>query len=98
MRPKQRGRDPGQDLRALAGGDRILVRTAFEPDGHQRDALAATLRRRLGTAPELELRIDPSLGAGIELEAGGHRLGWHLSGYLETLEARVARQLEASAS
>ena len=88
--------EPG-DLRALADGDRVTVRTAFQLDGRQQDALEAMLRRRLGAAPSLEVQADPSLGFGVELEAGGRRLGWHLAGYLETLERRVARRLEGAA-
>ncbi len=53
------------------------------------ETFAADIRLRFETAPDLV--------AGIELAAGGVKVGWSIADYLASLEKRVDELLEAQA-
>ncbi|NEX21363.1 F0F1 ATP synthase subunit delta [Thiorhodococcus mannitoliphagus] len=52
------------------GVRQVLVRTAFEVDAAQQDALAKALSRRLGGQVNLEVETDSTLIGGVEIRAG----------------------------
>ncbi|MBK1721806.1 F0F1 ATP synthase subunit delta [Thiocystis violacea] len=48
----------------------VLVRSAFEVDAEQQEALAKALSKRLGGQVDLEVETDSALLGGIEIRAG----------------------------
>jgi F-type H+-transporting ATPase subunit b len=73
-----------QALRGSA--EPILVRSAFELTGEQQAAIRQILSEDF--AAQVAVRFDdaPDLIAGIELTAGGRRVGWSIEDYLKGLK------------
>ncbi len=81
---------------ALAGGERLVLASAFPVAAAERERLAEALRGIAGhPLPPLAVTVDPGRGFGLELEAAGWKVGWSLDGYLEGLAERVGELLEA---
>ncbi|HWE49976.1 MAG TPA: hypothetical protein VG273_09315 [Bryobacteraceae bacterium] len=78
-------------LREMTGSGPVQVMTAAELSGEER----AEIQRVLGEAT-LEFVRDSSLGWGIELRAGGRKIGWNVDSYLASIEDTVRESLEHS--
>lgn len=80
-------------LGACVASGRLRVRSAAELDAAQRARITRAIHEQL--APDLQIDYEPeaALLAGIELEAGGLRVGWTLADNLAELEARVGASL-----
>ncbi len=70
-----------------ASGDDMEVRSAFELAEEARGRITDAISDRVGRHTTPEFSVDPSIGLGIELRAGGWRLAWSTEHYLDTLEA-----------
>lgn len=79
-------------LREIAAGGEIKVVTAGDLSEEQR----AAIRQAVGQSA-VEFAIDPEMAWGIELRAGGRKIGWDVDSYLETLQRDLAEALEQPA-
>lgn len=85
------------EIRELVGDeDRPILNvvTSFALADDQREAIGARIRERFGGEPRLSFDVDDSRVAGVELRCQGHRLGWSVGDYLETLDDAVREHLE----
>lgn len=84
-----------QDAREAFGvaNGPIRVNTAFELDSAARGRITRALREHLAPGVEVDYGESGDLVCGIELAAGGHRLGWSLADYLDELGERVEQAL-----
>lgn len=71
----------------------IRVNTAFELDSGARGRLTRALHEHLAEGAEVDYGESEGLVCGIELAAGGRRLGWSLADYLDELSERVEQAL-----
>jgi F-type H+-transporting ATPase subunit delta len=75
---------------ALARGWRVArVHSGQEVDAEERRRLEATLGRLAGSPVELQVTVDPSLLAGVDVEIGDLRLDATARGRLERLREHV---------
>lgn len=72
--------------KAAFTSDGAIITSAFSLSPAQQKALKAEIK-----AGTLKFKVMPELVSGIELSAGGHKLAWSISDYLDTLEQEVAR-------
>jgi F-type H+-transporting ATPase subunit b len=67
----------------------VHISSAFELDSATRSHLTRAVHEHLAQDLGVEYDPSPQLLCGIELTAGGRRLGWSLADYLEQLAERV---------
>lgn len=79
---------------ATKAGNAVTVESRFEIVAGQQAEITAAIRRELFDAAEVTFRSGPEMPAGIELKAGGQRVGWTLESYLDGLESRLAMALD----
>lgn len=73
----------------------VTIRTAFEVDDDQKQALADALRDVTGAEPVPDFERDEEFGFGIELRAGGRRIAWNLDSYVSGLKDRIRARIDA---
>lgn len=73
----------------------ILVRSAFELAGEQRDTVQHALNEAFSADVSLRFEVAPDLVSGIEVSANGQKLGWSVAEYLASLENGVGESLKA---
>lgn len=72
---------------ALAGSsDAAVLRTAFDLPAEQQAAIRKALDDCAGTQVRVRFETTPAFVSGIELTAGGQKLGWTMGGYLASLK------------
>ncbi len=76
----------------LSGGGELVVSTAFAPDEAARRRVEEAARAALGPAA-VRWRSAPELVGGVALDAGGRRLAWNVTDYLDGLEEHLAEVL-----
>jgi F-type H+-transporting ATPase subunit b len=91
---EEEARDEFSAALAEASG-RVVIRTAFPVPSERRDDIEDAVRAWAGTDVDLHFEDDPELALGIEMRAGDRKVGWSVSSYLDGLEARASRLLEA---
>ena len=81
---------PGKKLSSKTD---VVVQTGipFEPDDQKR--LLERLDRLFHGDTRIRIESAPQLGFGIQLQTGDHRTAWHLSDYLQGLEAEIMDKL-----
>lgn len=72
--------------KAAFASDSAVITSAFSLSPSQQKALKAEIK-----AGTLKFKVAPELLSGIELSAGGHKLAWSISDYLDTLEQEASR-------
>jgi F-type H+-transporting ATPase subunit b len=83
------GLEPQAREAMAASGEPLRLATAFELDTGARERLNAAVRSQIAPQAEIQYRQAPELGWGLELSAGGQRLSWNLSDYLDDLARNV---------
>ena len=73
----------------------VSVRTAFELDADEKEALTDALRTATGSEAAPDFERDDAVGFGIELRAGGHKIAWSLDSYISDLRDRMRARLDA---
>lgn len=71
----------------------VVVRTSFDLSGEQHKKVTAALQDALGKRLNADFRTDEELICGIELAAGGLKVGWSVDSYLDALEGEMAEEL-----
>ena len=85
------------DLGKFDSKDRLTVRSAFELSGEARKSLAESIQKGLGRKADLDYKVAPELGAGLELKSDeGHQVAWNLNRYLQTLEEGLSERLQSN--
>lgn len=86
-----------EDFRRAAGeeDDTVQVRTRFELDGDEREALRAAVHDRIGRDLELEFDTSWDLVLGVELRAGDRKVAWSAGDRLDLAEREVSELLES---
>ncbi len=77
-------------------GDGLEVLSAFELSAEDQERLETWIRERLGYDGEVTFHTNSELIAGIQLRAAGHKVAFSLGDFVETLEERMAAELEAA--
>lgn len=72
-----------------AVSDSALIRTVFELPTDQRAALQNALNETFAADVHVRFETAPDLISGIELAAGGQKVGWGIADYLASLEKGV---------
>ncbi|MBE0614631.1 MAG: F0F1 ATP synthase subunit delta [Burkholderiales bacterium] len=70
-----------------------IVRSAFDLPAEQRAAIQKALNETFSADIHIRFETAPDLVSGIELATDGHKLGWSIADYLESLEQRVGELL-----
>lgn len=78
-----------------ASGMPLCVRSAFELEPATRVRITRAVHEHIGPDLDVAYVRVPELLAGIELGAGGLRVGWTLAGDLRGIERRVGARFEA---
>lgn len=74
----------------LASSDAAVLRTAFDLPADQQAAIQKALDDCAGTQVRLRFETTPAFVSGIELTAGGQKLGWTMGGYLASLKDSIS--------
>jgi F-type H+-transporting ATPase subunit b len=86
-------------LRQLAAKKQVVVLSSTDVAEPVRDKIAAILKERLGTLPNLQFEREPAMSWGIELRGNGRRIAWTPENYMNAIEQNVktvlVRQSEA---
>jgi F-type H+-transporting ATPase subunit b len=80
-----------------AGGDRpmaVMIRSAFPVPVDVQQTLRQAVREHLAEHAEVQFATVPALLCGIELEAKGRKLAWHMASYMDRLEEQFAAMLQ----
>ena len=79
---------------ALQHRGKASVRSAFEVPEKQQVALRKAIKDIFASDTAIEFQTAPELVGGIELIAGGQKLGWSIADYLLAMKASVDDLLE----
>ena len=71
------------------------MRSTFDVPADQRAAIQNALNETFSAAVRVRFETAPDLVSGIELTTSGQKVGWSISGYLESLEQGVGDLLKA---
>lgn len=78
------------------GSERAIdIRTSLDLGQEAGAALAAGLRRILGTDAPVRIATDPALGLGLEMAVEGRTLAWTIPQALSDLESRAEAAMES---
>jgi F-type H+-transporting ATPase subunit b len=76
-----------------AGGNTLVVRSAFDLPEKLHRKVTHVLRERLADGAEVEFKTVPAMGCGISVEAHGQKIVWGVDHYMDALEHHVAMLL-----
>jgi F-type H+-transporting ATPase subunit b len=79
---------------ALETGSLAVLRSAFELPIRERATIQNSLNETFSADVHVRFETAPALVCGIELTAGGLKVGWTIDGYLSSLEAGVEEVLK----
>ena len=72
-----------------------LVRSAFDLQVQQKDAIQNALNETFSSAIRLRYEVDAEAIGGIELIANGQKLSWSISSYLDSFDESLEKLLNA---
>ncbi|HSJ29117.1 MAG TPA: F0F1 ATP synthase subunit delta [Acidimicrobiia bacterium] len=85
----------GSLVAAIGDATTTEVASSFPVPSESRSRIRDRVADRLGVTRS-DFRVDPSLGCGIELRAGGRTVGWSLDRYLDQMRAALEDVVESS--
>lgn len=90
---------PPQELEQMKailrrGGKEVIIRTAIELSGDDRDRLQRAVRESLADQLEVSYQTSPDLVLGVEMKVDGRKVAWSVDHYLRSLESETAEVLE----
>jgi F-type H+-transporting ATPase subunit b len=89
--------DEARHAFTAAGGDRplqVVIRSAFPVPVDVQQTLRQAVREHLADNAQVQFATAPTLLCGIELEAKGQQLAWHMAHYMDRLEEQFAVMLQ----
>jgi F-type H+-transporting ATPase subunit b len=90
-----KGLDKDTRRRLSESDEPVTVATSFALDSGARRRVTRAIHEHLESDVEVAYEELPELLCGIELTAGGRRLGWSLADYLDRFQNRVSEGLSA---
>ncbi len=81
---------------ALLAEGTVIVSGAFAPSNRGLEKLKTRLMELIPAEPVFHYRQEEDLLCGLELEAGGHRVAWHMENYLENVEQQILKSLDGA--
>lgn len=72
----------------------LVLTSGFAWPAERQEALRDMLRREFPAATGVAFLVEPKLIGGVELSAGGQKISWTVSAYLESLQRTTAQLLE----
>ena len=75
-------------------GKKVIIRTAFELSGEDRDRLERAVKDSLADEVEISYQNSPDLVLGVEMKVDGRKVAWSVDHYLRSLESETAEALE----
>jgi F-type H+-transporting ATPase subunit b len=72
----------------------ILVRTSWPLEDKEKDRIEKELQEVLLKDASIQFEVSESITAGIEIAAGGRKIGWTLNEYLERIESNFRKELQ----
>jgi F-type H+-transporting ATPase subunit b len=85
--------DFGKALKAAT--EPVVVRSAFDLPEAQRSVVTKALKETFAADIPVRFATSPDLVSGIELTAGGQKIGWSIADYLASLEQGVGELVQA---
>lgn len=73
----------------------VTIRSAFEISAERQERLREAIHGPLGVTGEMHFKIAPDVICGIELQAGGRKVGWSAEQFLASLEEELAGMLSS---
>ncbi|MGM0556740.1 MAG: F0F1 ATP synthase subunit delta [Myxococcota bacterium] len=75
------------------GSRKLQVRTSVSLTGDQRERISELLRERYGDEVEPSFNVVSELIGGVEVRVDGHKFGWSMTQYLDSLEEKLDERL-----
>ncbi len=72
----------------------VVIRSTFDLTGEQRASIQNALNETFSADIKIRFETKPDLISGIELTSNGHKVGWNISNYLNSLETDVGELLQ----
>jgi F-type H+-transporting ATPase subunit b len=82
---------------AASGGEspvEVMIRSAFPVPIEMQQTLLQAVREHLADNAQVQFATVPALICGIELQAKGQQLAWHMAHYMDRLEEQFAVMLQ----
>ncbi|MBA3829313.1 MAG: F0F1 ATP synthase subunit B [Taibaiella sp.] len=67
----------------------VIIRTTFDITAAQQPGLEQSIKDAAGTDATFKFQTVPELISGIELNAGGYKIAWSISEYLESVKNSI---------
>ncbi|MFO7784364.1 MAG: F0F1 ATP synthase subunit B [Thermodesulfobacteriota bacterium] len=80
---------------ARSNGNRVTVRSSFEIPAKLKQKLSRKIHEQLSDDVNVDYETDKDVTPGIELRMKGRKLSWGFEEYLDDLEERAQKALEA---
>ena len=74
--------------------DPVVLRSAFELPEKERASIQDVFNRAFSADVRIRFETAPDLVSGIECATNGHKVGWNIAEYLDSLEKGLAAVLE----
>jgi len=74
----------------------LQIRSAFEVPEEQQEKLQDAIQKCFNTDAPTTFSHEPELICGLDLNAGGFRMGWNVREYLSELELEFDKQLKSN--
>ena len=71
----------------------VIIRSAFPLSTQAQQVLMHTVHEHLADNAQVQFATAPALICGIELEADGRQLAWHMAHYMDRVEEQFAEML-----
>lgn len=72
----------------------VTIHTAFDLTDEDREQLVGRLQSVTDIPISAEVDRDGTIGFGIEIRAGGHKIAWSLSSYFADMEERIRSRID----
>jgi F-type H+-transporting ATPase subunit b len=82
-----------QFAKGLTASGPALVRSAFELQTGQQDAIRLAINETFAVEADVRFETAPNVICGIELTANGHKVAWSIADYLGSLSQSVGELL-----
>jgi F-type H+-transporting ATPase subunit b len=67
----------------------VIIRSTFDITATQQPVLEQSIKDASGTNATFKFQTVPELISGIELNAGGYKISWSISGYLDSVKNSI---------